>query len=59
MPGIGMADVSRLNAGNPTIFVCAADLGLTGAESQTHCNRDTALFTRCEAIPLKVLSSWD
>ena len=50
VPGLGEIEATLLNAGNPTIFVRAADLGLTGCEGRVEFNRDTALLVRCEAI---------
>ncbi len=39
-----------INAGNPTIFVDAARLGLTGTELQCDVNGDKALLQRAEAV---------
>lgn len=50
VPGLGEIEATLLNAGNPTIFVRAANLGLTGCEGRVEFNRDTALLVRCEAI---------
>ncbi|WP_076997310.1 2-methylaconitate cis-trans isomerase PrpF [Variovorax sp. KK3] len=50
VPGIGAVEATLINAGNPTIFVDAATLGLTGAELQPEFNGDAALLARCEAI---------
>ncbi len=50
VPGVGCIEVSLINAGNPTVFVRAADLGLSGIESRTAFNRDMSLLARCEAI---------
>lgn len=50
VPGLGSIEASLLDAGNPTILVRAADLGLTGRETRTECNGDAGLLARCEAI---------
>lgn len=50
VPDFGAVEVSLINAGNPTIFMRAADLGLTGSENRAEFNRDAALLARCEAI---------
>ncbi len=50
VPGLGGIEATLLNAGNPTIFVRAIDLGLTGCENRAEFNRDAALLARCEAI---------
>ncbi|OUM01072.1 2-methylaconitate cis-trans isomerase PrpF [Variovorax sp. JS1663] len=50
VPGVGAVEATLINAGNPTIFIDAATLGLTGAELQRGFNDDTALLARCEAI---------
>ena len=34
VPGVGTIEATLINAGNPTIFVDAARLGLTGTELQ-------------------------
>jgi probable AcnD-accessory protein PrpF len=48
--GWGSIDVSLINAGNPTIFMRAADLGLSGSENRAEFNRDADLLARCEVI---------
>ncbi len=48
--GLGVVEVSFINSGNPTIFMRAADLGLSGSESRAEFNRDADLLARCEAI---------
>lgn len=50
VPGVGAIEVTLINAGNPTIFVDAAALGLNGAELQPEVNSDAALLARAEAI---------
>ncbi|MEG1770951.1 MAG: 2-methylaconitate cis-trans isomerase PrpF [Comamonas sp.] len=48
--GVGRFDVTYINAGNPTIFLRAGDLGLTGKELQPDVNGDAALLARIEAV---------
>lgn len=48
--GVGQFDVTYINAGNPTIFLRASDLGLTGRELQPDVNGDAALLARIEAV---------
>jgi probable AcnD-accessory protein PrpF len=48
--GVGTFEATLINAGNPTIFVDAAALGLTGTELQDDVNGDSALLARCEKI---------
>jgi probable AcnD-accessory protein PrpF len=50
VPGVGTIEATLVNAGNPTVFVAAADLGLAGTELQPAVNGDPALLARCEAI---------
>ncbi|MDF1763030.1 MAG: 2-methylaconitate cis-trans isomerase PrpF [Oleibacter sp.] len=50
VPGIGNFEVSMINAGIPTIFLRAADLGYTGSELQDDINNDTAALERLETI---------
>ncbi|MEJ8848444.1 2-methylaconitate cis-trans isomerase PrpF [Variovorax rhizosphaerae] len=50
VPGVGAAEATLINAGNPTIFVDAATLGLTGSELQPAVNGDRELLARCEAV---------
>jgi probable AcnD-accessory protein PrpF len=50
VPGVGHVETTLLNAGNPTIFVDAATLGLSGTELQEEVNRDGHLLQRAEAI---------
>jgi 2-methylaconitate isomerase len=49
-PGLSSLAVTMINAGNPTVFVDAAELGLRGNETQSEVNGDSALLARCEAI---------
>jgi len=50
VPGIGRIEATLINAGNPTVVVDAAALGLRGDEMQPEVNGDTALLARCEAV---------
>ncbi len=50
VPGVGSIETTLVNAGNPTVFVAAAALGLRGTELQAEVNGDAALLARCEAI---------
>ena len=50
VPGVGEIEATLVNAGNPTVFVSAAALGLKGTELQPDVNGDAALLARCEAI---------
>ena len=48
--GVGTFDVTYINAGNPTIFLRASDLGLSARELQSDVNGDAALLARIEAV---------
>ena len=50
VPGVGKVEATLINAGNPTIFVDASTLGLTGVELQDDINARTELLARVEAI---------
>jgi probable AcnD-accessory protein PrpF len=50
VPGIGMVEITLINAGNPTIFVDAATVGLNGTELQDAVNGNTKLLARFEVI---------
>ena len=50
IPGIGRLAVTLLNAGNPTIFIAAEQVGLKGTETQDQVNADAELLARCEII---------
>jgi probable AcnD-accessory protein PrpF len=47
---LGNIEATLINAGNPTIFVDAAALGLTATERQDEVNSNAALLARLEAI---------
>jgi hypothetical protein len=50
VPGLGRIEATLINAGNPTIFVDAASLGLSGTELQKDINGDAGLLARAEAV---------
>ncbi|PZQ57946.1 MAG: 2-methylaconitate cis-trans isomerase PrpF, partial [Variovorax paradoxus] len=50
VPGIGSFDATLINAGIPTIFLNARDLGYAGTELQPAVNGDQAALARFEAI---------
>lgn len=50
VPGIGTLKASMINAGIPTIFVNAKDIGYTGAELQDAINSDAAVLAKFETI---------
>lgn len=50
VPGIGTFKATMINAGIPTIFVNAEDIGYTGTELQDDINNDTAVLDRFETI---------
>ncbi|MGB9088741.1 MAG: 2-methylaconitate cis-trans isomerase PrpF [Pseudomonas farsensis] len=50
VPGIGTFKATLINAGIPTIFVNAADIGYTGTELQDAINSDPAALARFETI---------
>jgi len=50
VPGVGTFKATMINAGIPTIFVRAEDIGYTGAELQDAINADVAALARFETI---------
>ena len=50
VPGIGTFPVTMINAGIPTLFFNAEDLGYTGIELQEAINSDAAVLERFETI---------
>ncbi len=50
VPGVGAVKATLINAGNPTIFVEAAALGLRGNELQDEVNGDAKVLARLEAV---------
>ncbi len=50
VPGVGQFEATLINAGIPTIFVRAADIGYSGTELQDDINNDAAALARFETI---------
>ena len=50
VPGVGKVEATMITAGNPTIFIDAARLGLTGTELQADVNGNADLLRRAEAV---------
>ena len=50
VPGIGTFKSTLINAGIPTVFLNAADIGYTGSELQEAINSDAAALARFETI---------
>lgn len=50
VPGVGKVEATLINAGNPTIFVDAAALGLKGTEVQGEVNGKKELLALAEAV---------
>ncbi|MGB1343278.1 MAG: 2-methylaconitate cis-trans isomerase PrpF [Pseudomonadales bacterium] len=50
VPGLGTFNVTLINAGIPTIFINAADLGFSGSELQDDINSDSAILARFETL---------
>ena len=50
VPGVGVFPATLINAGIPTIFVKASDIGYSGAELQDAINADPTALTRLETI---------
>jgi probable AcnD-accessory protein PrpF len=50
VPGLGVLKATLINAGIPTIFVNAADIGYSGAELQADINGDPRALAMLEAI---------
>ncbi|AAN53427.1 2-methylaconitate cis-trans isomerase PrpF [Shewanella oneidensis MR-1] len=50
VPGIGRFNATMINAGIPTIFINAEDLGYTGTELQDDINSDNAALAKFETI---------
>lgn len=50
VPGVGVLNATMINAGIPTVFVDAADIGLGGTELQEIINNDAQRLAQFEAI---------
>jgi 2-methylaconitate isomerase len=50
VPGVGRLPATMINAGIPTVFLNAADIGYTGGELQDAINGDPAALARFETI---------
>ena len=50
VPGVGTLKATMINAGIPTIFVNAEDIGYKGTELQDHINSDPKALARFETI---------
>ncbi|MBH0092952.1 MULTISPECIES: 2-methylaconitate cis-trans isomerase PrpF [Pseudoalteromonas] len=50
VPGVGTLKATMINAGIPTIFVNASDIGYTGTELQDDINADAAALEKLETI---------
>ncbi|MBM4228984.1 MAG: 2-methylaconitate cis-trans isomerase PrpF [Gammaproteobacteria bacterium] len=50
VPGVGTLKATMINAGIPTVFVNAADIGYTGAELQDDINGDAQALAKFETI---------
>lgn len=50
LPGHGTVETTLINLGNPTVFVEAASLGLTGTERAAEVNSDASLLEKLEYL---------
>jgi probable AcnD-accessory protein PrpF len=50
VPGVGVLSATMINAGIPTVFVTAEEIGLTGVELQSDINSDAARLEQLESI---------
>jgi len=50
VPGVGILKATMINAGIPTVFINAADIGYTGTELQDDINNDVAALEKLETI---------
>jgi 2-methylaconitate cis-trans-isomerase PrpF len=58
VPGVGSFAATLINAGIPTIFLNAQDLGYTGTELQGAINGDAQALARFEAIRAHGACAW-
>ena len=59
VPGVGKVEATLINAGNPTVFVDAAGLGLKGTELQGDVNGDKALLARGRVARARAVAMGD
>ncbi|MBH0029764.1 2-methylaconitate cis-trans isomerase PrpF [Pseudoalteromonas sp. SWYJZ98] len=50
VPGVGTLKATMINAGIPTVFINATDIGYTGTELQDDINNDVATLAKLETI---------
>ncbi|MEI8653313.1 2-methylaconitate cis-trans isomerase PrpF [Pseudoalteromonas sp. Hal273] len=50
VPGVGTLKATMINAGIPTVFINATDIGYTGTELQGDINNDVAALAKLETI---------
>ncbi|KDC55972.1 2-methylaconitate cis-trans isomerase PrpF [Pseudoalteromonas sp. S3431] len=50
VPGVGTLKATMINAGIPTVFIKATDIGYTGTELQDDINNDVAALEKLETI---------
>jgi probable AcnD-accessory protein PrpF len=50
VPGVGTLKATMINAGIPTVFINAADIGYSGTELQSDINNDTEALKKLETI---------
>jgi probable AcnD-accessory protein PrpF len=50
VPGLGRVEATLIDAGNPSVFIDASVLGLTGVEMREHVNGNVALLAQAELL---------